>query len=379
MIEIPPIDQGDVTPRCTYFGVCGGCRLQHVSMDRQLALKQDRLRDLLAEQGVHAREILSPLEGPEWGYRHRARMSVKDVPKKGGVLVGFRERDGRFITDMERCEIVPPAASSLIRPLRDLIGGLSIRNRIPQLEVAVDDSRTAFVIRHLDPLESDDRTALEAFAREHGVSFYLQPGGTDTVAPLMRDEERALSYGLAEWNVTIAFAPVDFTQVNPCINRALVKRVIELIDPQPGEAVADLFCGVGNFSLPLAATGARVEGYELLEEQIVRARFNAEANGLADRAVFSACDLCRAPDGPRPFDSCGKLLLDPPRSGAEDVVRGLPAEGPRRIVYVSCNPETLARDAGLLVHDKGFELKACGIVNMFPHTLHAEAVALFVR
>jgi 23S rRNA (uracil1939-C5)-methyltransferase len=281
---------------------------------------------------------------------------------------------------MERCEILPSTISALLRPLRDLIGDLTVREAIPQIELAVGEGLASMVIRNLDPLSDEDASALRSFGRENGIAFFLQPGGIDTIAPLVPEEAPQLSYSLPAWDLSIEFGPVDFIQVNPQVNRVLVQRILDVLDPQPGERIADLFCGLGNFSLPLAKCGARVTGFELIEAQVERARHNARSNGLAGMADFVMRDLYSTSDGAAVFlEDFDKMLLDPPRSGAKEVVGAVSRQGPRRIVYVSCNPETLARDAAVLVNEKGFALEACGIVNMFPHTLHAEAIAVFEK
>lgn len=365
---------------CPYFGVCGGCSMQDVPMSDQLAQKQAKLLELLHENGgVEPQEVLPPLDGPAWGYRHRARLAAKLVTKKGGVLVGFREQAGRYVTDMEQCPILAEGVSNLIRPLKRLIGALSLRDAIPQIEVAATGSTVALTFRHLRPLEEDDAALLRAFEDEHDVLLYLQPGGPDSIVPLVPEREPKLAYSLPDWDLEIAFGPIDFIQVNPAINEKLIRRVIELIDVQPDDRVADLFCGLGNFSLPLARAGAHVTGFELVASQVNRARENAAANGLDSRADFEVCDLY-GDDGIDTTSVSGfdRILLDPPRSGAEGVVRMIP-ESVKRIVYVSCNPKTLARDSAILVKGKKFIPKKFGIVNMFPHTLHAEAVALFER
>ncbi len=367
--------------RCSHFGVCGGCSLQHLSMEQQVAHKQERLFGLLRGQGgVEARRILPPIEGPAWGYRHRARLAVKHVPKKGGALVGFRERDRRYVADMDRCEILPVRISALIGPLRGLINGLSVRDRIPQIELAVGERAASMVVRTLDSLSDEDVLALRRFGRENGIAFFLQPGGVDTITPLVPEEVGELTYSLPAWGLSIAFGPADFIQVNPYVNRSLVQGVVDMLDPRAEECIADLFCGVGNFTLPLARCGARVTGFEAVPAQVEQARRNAQSNGLGGMADFVVRDLYDGSTADATFLECfDKALLDPPRSGAEEVVGAMGHRGPRRIVYVSCNPQTLARDAAVLVKKKGFALEACGVVDMFPHTLHVEALALFER
>lgn len=364
------------TPRCPYFGVCGGCATQHADARTQVAAKQRWLEDCLERIGkVRAGSLLRPLYGEEWGYRHRARLSVRYVEKKGGALVGFRERRSTFVADMASCEVLPPHVSALIPRLRSLVGELSVRERVPQIEVAVGDGATVLVFRHLLPLIDEDQTVLSKFAEAAGVHVWLQPAGPESAAPLPPGKRDVLFYDLPEFGVRIAFQPTDFTQVNQGLNRALVSRAVQLLEPQPGERIGDLFCGLGNFALPIATRGARVVGLEGSEGLIERARANASANGL--QAEFRLVNLFASGfEAQGPFD---KLLLDPPREGAIELVKALPGEWPRRIVYVSCDPATLARDAAVLVHAKGFTLDAAGVVNMFPHTTHVESIAIFER
>ena len=367
---------GRRTPRCPWTGSCGGCSLQHADARTQVAAKQRWLEDCLQRIGrVEPECLLAPIYGPEWGYRRRARLSVRDVPKKGGVMVGFRERASTYVADMVSCEVLPPAASALLPALRELIGGLSIRDRVPQIEVAVGDSTTVLVFRHLLPLAEADLARLRAFADAHRIQLWLQPRGPDSAALLHPIPAPALDYALPEFGLRFAFRPTDFTQVNDDVNRVLVSRAVRLLDPKPGERIADLFCGLGNFSLPIASLGARVIGLEGSAGLVERARENALANGLT--AQFEVADLFQpnlAPWGP--FD---KMLVDPPREGAIELAKSLPDAWPRRIVYVSCDASTLARDAGVLVNTKGFRLAAAGVVNMFPHTAHVESIALFER
>ena len=360
-------------PRCPHFGVCGGCSLQHTDARTQMAAKQRWLEENLARIGKVEPETLLPIVyGEEWGYRRRARLGARYVPKKDGALVGFREKRSSYIADMRECHVLPPHVSALLVPLRSLVESLSIRARLPQIELAVGDESTVLVIRHLDALTGDDTLLLREFAEKHAVHLWLQPGGPATAKPF-HPAASELYYDLPEFGVRLHFGPTDFTQVNFGVNRILVARAVRLLDPQPGERIADLFCGLGNFSLPLARRGARVSGFEGSRELMELARRNAAANRLDVR--FEVKDLFKDALG-GPFD---KLLIDPPREGAMHVVKSLPAEWPRRIVYVSCDPATLARDAGVLVHTQGFRLAAAGVVNMFPHTAHVESIALFER
>jgi 23S rRNA (uracil1939-C5)-methyltransferase len=361
-------------PRCPHFGVCGGCATQHADERTQMAAKQRWLEDNLARIGKVRPETLLPIVyGPEWGYRHRARLSVRHVARKG-ALVGFRERRSTYVAEMRECHVLPERIGLLIVPLRELVEKLSIRERLPQIELAVGDNATALVFRHLVPLEENDTALLRQFAQTHQVHVWLQPGGPDSAHPF-HPAQSELYYELPEFGVRIRFRPTDFTQVNHAMNRVLVSRAVRLLEPQPGERIADLFCGLGNFSLPLARQGAQVVGFEGSEELVKRARENAAANGLV--VQFEAIDLFRTAIGP--FGPFQKILLDPPREGAIELIKSLPQSWPRRILYVSCDPATLARDAGVLVHTKGFRLSAAGVVNMFPHTAHVESIALFER
>ena len=363
---------GRRAPRCPHFGVCGGCVTQHADLATQTAAKQDWLLQNLARIGkVEPERVLPMISGEEWGYRHRARLSVRRVEKKG-VMVGFRERRSTYVTDMHQCPVLPPRISALIDPLRALIERLSVHSRLPQVEIAVGDNAAALVLRHLLPLTEDDHAHLRAFARQHEVHLWLQPGGPESAAPF-EPPQSDLYYDLPDFGVRLRFRPTDFTQVNHAVNRLLVGRAIELLDPQPGERIADLFCGLGNFSLPLARRGAQVIGFEGASELLARARSNAAANALV--AQFEQMDLF-APSL-APFGPFAKLLIDPPRQGAIEIVKALDAPLPARIVYVACDAATLARDAGVLVQAKGYRLLAAGVVNMFPHTAHVESLALF--
>lgn len=368
-------------PRCRHFGVCGGCLLQHMDAAAQVAAKQRILEENLRRIGkVRPQQMLAPIHGPTWGYRHRARMSVRLVRKKGGVLVGFHERRSSFIADMHRCEILPPRISALIDPLRELIGGLSIRERMPQVEIALGDRVDALVLRILEPLTQDDEIRLRDFADAHRIQWWLQPKGPETVYPFYPLDAPRLSYTLPEFGIEMPFSPTEFTQVNPEINRVLVRRSLALLDPRPGESVADLFCGLGNFSLPIARRGARVTGVEGSPALVARARANAAHNGLGECVRFEAANLFEATEASlAALGRFDKLLIDPPRDGAIEVVKALGPEPPARVVYVSCNPATLARDAAVLVHEKGYTLESAGVVNMFPHTGHVESIALFGR
>ncbi len=368
-------------PRCRYFGRCGGCSMQHLEPSAQVAAKQRVLEDNLARIGkVEPGIILPALHGPSWRYRTRARLSARWVDKKGGGLVGFREKRSSFIADMASCEVLTADVSALILPLRELIGQLSNADRIPQIEVAVGEHVTVLVFRLLEPWSDDDAAKVRAFAEQHRVQIWEQSKGPDTVRPFWPEIAPELSYSLPEFGLVMPFKPTDFTQVNIGINRALVSRAMRLLAPQPGERIADLFCGLGNFTLPIARSGAEVIGIEGSVELVARARENALRNQLPN-ARFDVDNLFEIT--PEKFAALGhfdKLLIDPPRSGAIEVVKSLPDSGaPQRIVYVSCDPATLARDAEVLCHVKGYRLAAAGVANMFPHTTHVESIALFER
>jgi 23S rRNA (uracil1939-C5)-methyltransferase len=366
-------------PRCPHFGVCGGCSMQHLEARAQVAVKQRVLEDSLWHIGkLRPETLLRPVYGLAWEYRQRARLSVRLVPKKGGVLVGFHEKKSSFIADMRSCDVLPRRISDLLLPLRTLIAGLSNPARLPQIELAAGEAVTVLVLRILDPLSPADEEALRAFAAQHGIQFWLQTKGPDTAAPFFPTAAPPPYYSLPEFGVQIHFRPTDFTQVNHAVNRILVRRALALLDPRPGERIADLFCGLGNFSLPIASRGAEVLGVEGNAELVRRAETNACDNGLAARARFQVANLFEAPSCVE-LGGFDKLLIDPPRDGAVEVVKALGDGGPRRIVYVSCDPATLARDAEVLVHVKGYRLAAAGVINMFPHTSHVESMALFER
>lgn len=380
-----------VRPQCPHFGHCGGCKMQHLHVAAQVATKQRALEDALWHLGkVKAERLLRPIEGPAWGYRYRARLSVRYVAKKGKVLVGFHERKSSFVADMERCEVLPPHLSALLLPLRELVGGMQQRDRLPQIEVAVGDSVTALVLRHLEPLSDHDQARLRAFAAEHDVQWWLQPKGPDTVH-LLDEGGPELAYTLPEFGIVMPFKPTDFTQVNHQINGVLVSRALRLLDGQPHERVIDWFCGLGNFTLPIARSARAVLGIEGSEALVQRSRENAARNGLADNTSFEARNLFElAAADLAAYGGADKWLVDPPREGAFALAKALAElhadpslapgwQPPSRIVYVSCNPATLARDAGLLVHQAGYRCVAAGAVNMFPHTAHVESIAVFER
>ena len=402
-----------VRPGCVHFGLhagaCGGCKMQHLHASAQVASKQRVLEDNLWHLGkVKAETLLRPIEGPTWGYRYRARLSVRHVVKKGVVLVGFHERKSRYIADMQSCKILPPHVDALLLPLRALIAGLQARDTCPQIELACGDSVTALVLRHLEPLCDGDLAQLRTFAQTHGVQWWLQPKGPDTVHLLDPQEAAPLAYALPDFGITMPFKPTDFTQVNPHINRVLVSRALRLLDAQAHERVIDWFCGLGNFTLPIATCAREVLGVEGSATLVARAQDNYEKNQAqrqAGQALAATHFVARnlfemTPEMLVQDGVADKWLVDPPREGAFALAKALAdihqsrigAEGapplpagaaqwqpPRRIVYVSCNPATLARDAGLLVHQAGYRCTAAGVVNMFPHTAHVESMAVFER
>ena len=380
-----------VKPQCPHFGTCGGCKMQHLHFGAQVAIKQRSLEDALWHIGkVRPEQMLRPIEGPAWRYRYRGRLSVRFVAKKRKVLVGFHERKSSFVADMDSCEILPAALSALLVPLRELVFGMDERDRLPQIEFAVGDDQVAMVLRHLQPLGVADLERLRSFAALHAVQWWLQPQGPGSVRPLM-NHEGSLNYELPEFGVTIEFAPTDFTQVNAQINRVLVARAVRLLEAKASDRVIDWFCGLGNFTLPIATSAREVLGVEGSETLVQRAEGNAQRNGLVGRARFVVRNLFEiTPAGLVELGRADRWLVDPPREGAFGLVKALAdlhegagaTEGfalPQRIVYVSCNPATLARDAGLLVHKAGYRCAAAGAINMFPHTAHVESIAVFER
>jgi 23S rRNA (uracil1939-C5)-methyltransferase len=370
-----------VVAECPHYGVCGGCSLQHMDVRAQVAAKQRTLEDALWHIGrVRPAHMLPAIYGLTWAYRQRARLTVRNVPKKGGVLVGFHERRSSYVADMTNCSVLPRHIAGLLPLLRELVAGLSVRDRLPQIEVACADNIDVLVLRILQPLTPADEDRIRRFADEHGVAMYLQPGGPESAIPFHPVPMPEPEYRLPEFGVTMTFGPTEFTQVNAAVNRVLVSRAVRLLEPAPGERIADLFCGLGNFSLPIAKSGACVVGMEGSTALVERAALNAQRNGLGENCRFVRADLFKdaaavlAREGP--FQ---RVLIDPPRDGAMEVVKALPEPLPSRIVYVSCNPATMARDAGALVSMQGYELTAAGVVNMFPHTAHVESMAVFDR
>ncbi|HET7556716.1 MAG TPA: 23S rRNA (uracil(1939)-C(5))-methyltransferase RlmD [Rhodanobacteraceae bacterium] len=368
-----------VAPRCIHYGVCGGCALQHLDAGAQIEAKQRVLAENFARIGkVEPKRWLPALTAEPWGYRRRGRLSVKHVPKKGKTLVGFRERDPRFVADLSRCEVLHPALGSKLDVLGALLNSLEGAASIPQVEFAAGDDVLALVFRHLVPLSPGDRDKLIAFGREHGFAILLQPGGNDSVHAL-HPERVQLHYRLDAYDLDLDFKPLDFVQVNPELNQRMIAHALQLLDAQPTDRVLDLFCGLGNFSLPIARRAGFVCGVEGEADLIERARANAARNGISN-AEFVVGDLALYPRGaPWARAEWDKWLLDPPRTGAAGVLEHLPGKSVRRLVYVSCHPGSLARDAGTLVQQHGFTLSAAGVMDMFPHTAHVESIALFER
>ena len=380
VVEVIKPSSERVEPACPHFGVCGGCSLQHLDPAAQLRHKQQTLLDALEHIGkVKPAEILPPLElDDHWGYRRKARLGAKYVTKKGKVLVGFRERGSSFITDLSCCKVLHPKVGELITPLAELIEGLSIRDKVPQIEMAMGDEVCVLIFRVLAPPNEDDRSKLAAFGSVHGIGIYLQEGGLDTVQPLS-GEAADLSYTLPDFDLELHFLPTDFTQVNSGINRLMVGRAVEMLELAPEDRVLELFCGLGNFSLPLARKVAEVVAVEGDSGLVGRARDNANRNGIGNTTFYTANlyePLVQEPWLDQSFD---KALLDPPRTGAIEVLEHLPKLGVKRILYISCYPGTLARDAGELVNKHGYRLRAAGVMDMFPHTAHVESIALFEK
>ena len=367
-----------VTPRCPHYGVCGGCSFQHAAEGLQLQHKQGVLLELLRHQGgLVPRRVADPIRSPQWGYRRKARLGVKYVTKKGGVLVGFRERAKPYVAECQQCDILDLRVSAAIPALRTLIQGLSIRDRLPQIEVAVGDTQVALVLRHLAPLTPDDHAALVDYAARSGFIVLLQSGGYDTIATLAGHAPAPLTYRVE--NETIGFLPTDFTQVNPYINSQMVARALAHLELSASDTVVDLFCGVGNFTLPVARRAGQVTGIEGEAGLVARARANAEHNGLSN-VEFAVTNLeDAAAVALLSLASADKLLLDPPRAGALTLLEGLRFDRCQRLVYVSCSPVTFARDAAVLVARHGFSLIETGILDMFPNTAHVESLSLFVR
>jgi len=371
-----------VQPKCPVFGVCGGCSMQHLDARAQVAVKQRVLEDNLQRIGKVKPETLLPaIYGQPWGYRQRARLSVRHVLKKEKTLVGFREKNGKYVADIQHCEILSPKIAALLPLLGELNEKFSRRDIIPQIEVAVGEHVDVLVLRILDALTPEDEALIREFADTHQVQFWTQTKGPETVKPFYPPDAPQLSYSLPEFGITMPFAPTEFTQVNSDMNRLMVGRAVRLLDPQPGERIADFFCGLGNFTLPLARSGAQVTGIEGSAALVRRAGQNAEYNGLSGNTTFRMMNLFKMDESVLAgLGKMDKWLVDPPRDGAIELMKSISDEtAPRRIVYVSCSPATLARDAEVLVHVKGYQLKKAGVMNMFPQTSHVESIAVFTR
>ncbi len=378
-LEVLEASPDRVEPRCPHFGQCGGCSLQHLADSRQIESKQNTLLQNLERIGkVAPIEIWSPLTGPSWHYRRKARLSVRYVHKKERVLVGFRERYGRFVADMQECHVLDKRIAEQLSGLSQLILSMDARRSIPQLEVACGDDSCALIFRHMEPLSQGDLEKLRGFARETGIAVLLQPKGPATIHCL-EPESLELSYKVPDYGINMVFEPSDFVQVNAEMNLNMITRVMELLDPGVDDRVLDLFCGLGNFTLPIATRAGEVVGIEGERELVSRAEANAARNNI-ENARFYAADLNQDPStAPWLREPYNKVLVDPPRSGAEFILPHIAASGADRVVYVSCHPASLARDAGILVHQFGFRLLGAGVMDMFPHTGHVESIALFER
>ena len=378
-LEVLQASPDRVQARCPHFGVCAGCVLQHLAPERQIEAKQRVLLENLARIGhVEPARILPPLVDAAWGYRRKGRLSVRFVEKKGRTVVGFRESNPRFVAELRECHTILPALSAQLPALAALVDGLEGKRTIPQIEFIAGDGPLALVFRHLEPLSAADRERLHAFAVATGFAVLLQPGGVESVEPL-HPPDPSFHFSLPAYDLDLAFRPLDFIQVNAGLNQRMIAATLELLDPQPGDRVLDLFCGLGNFTLPLARRAGRVVGVEGDAGLIARARLNAQANGLAN-VEFHAADLAKDLASEAWMrEGFDKLLLDPPRAGAAEVIAQLPLKGIDRIVYVSCHPGSLARDAGFLARERGYRLVAAGAMDMFPQTAHVESIALFEK
>ena len=378
VVEVLEASPHRVEPRCPHFGVCGGCSLQHLAADCQIEQKQRMLLEQFRRLGkVEPESLLPPLAGPHWGYRRKARLGVKWVAKKNKVLVGFREHASAFVADLETCPVLHPRVGERLQLLVETLAGLSIRDRVPQIEVAVGDAAAALVFRVLAEPTAADRERLRRFAMEQGFDVYLQPGKPDSIEALQPAAPDLVNYRLPGCDIEFRFRPTDFTQVNVDINGKMVERVLDLLDPAPTHRVLDLFCGIGNFTLPLARKAGTVVGVEGSRESVERARMNARHNGIGN-VEFHVADLTGdSADLAWARLAYDRVLLDPSRAGAQEVLHLAPRWGAPRLVYVSCNPATLARDAGILVHRHGYRLAGAGVLDMFPHTAHVESIAWF--
>jgi 23S rRNA (uracil1939-C5)-methyltransferase len=378
LVDVIVASPDRVVPRCAHFGVCGGCSLQHLSGPAQLEAKQRQLLDNLERIGrVSPERILAPLQGPQWAYRRRARLGVKYVHKKGRVLAGFRERDKPYIADLKRCEILEEPLGGLPRDLAALIETLAVREKVPQVEVAAGDAATALVFRVLEAPEPADVEKIAAFGAAQGVQIFLQTGGLDTVRPL-DPLYPPLRYALED-GVVIEFGPVDFIQINRAVNASMVGAAVDALQPEPQDSVLDLFCGLGNFSLSLARRARQVTAVEGDAALVAKAAANSARNGIGNAAFFVENLFEPAKFGPWDRERYDLVLLDPPRAGAAALLARMAHWQPRRVVYISCHPGSLARDAEILVHGQGFKLAGAGVMDMFPHTTHVESMAVFER
>ncbi len=386
VVELLQASSERVAPKCPHYGLCGGCKLQHMDPTAQVTAKQQMLEADLHHLGkVKAENMMPPLFGPTWGYRHKARLSVKYVQKKERVLVGFNEKGTRFVADMNSCEVLVPEVSALIAPLQSMIFELTIRDKLPQIELAVGEGNViVLILRIMDVLTENDETLLKAFADTHKIQIWTQTKGPDTIKPYWPEAAPELAYSLPEFDLNYPFKPNEFTQVNPQINQQMVSRAMQLLAPKAGEKIADFFCGIGNFTLPIARSGAQVLGLEGLANLVERANESATLNKITN-VSFGVADLFKmTPESLSDLNlkhgKFDKWLIDPPRDGAHELVKAIDENNaPNTIVYVSCNPATLARDAGILVNEKGYTLVSAGVINMFPHTAHVESIALFAK
>ena len=379
LLEVLQASPDRIEAKCKHYGICGGCSFMHLSSEKQIEAKQQVLLDGLKHIGkVQATEILPPVTTHPWGYRRKARLGVKYVHKKEKVLVGFREKNAPFLADLEQCEVLHPDAGLRLTSFSGLIRSLSCYDKIAQIEVAIAEETSAFVFRNLVELTKDDEEKLVNYARQEGIAIYIQPGGPDTVRPLYPAAPR-LFYRLPDYDVTLDFEPTDFTQVNQDINPKMIALALELLELNEKDQVLELFCGLGNFTLPMARTAKHITGVEGDAELIARADQNAERNGISNTDLHVANLMEDVSDSSWLKAGYDKLLLDPPRSGAKEILPLLAKLNIERIVYVSCNPSTLARDAGVLVNEMGYSLDKAGIMDMFPHTAHVESIALFTK
>ncbi|MFT5571313.1 MAG: 23S rRNA (uracil1939-C5)-methyltransferase [Cryomorphaceae bacterium] len=383
-IEVLEPSEHRIEPKCPVFGQCGGCVLQHLDEKMQIQYKQQALLENFKKIGnVQPEQLLEPMTGESWGYRRRARLGAKFVPKKGGMIVGFRERNTSYIQPTDRCEVLYPDVSAVLPDLRETLEQISCNDKIPQVEISVADNTTVMIVRHLEPFVQNDLDLLTEFAKRNKLQLFLQPGGLKTVHPLYPIKPEPLFYDFKDFDIRVEFLPTDFIQVNSGINQQLVARTIELLDLQPNDRVLDLFCGVGNFTLPLARKSNTVIGVEGDQALVNRALHNRQLNKL-DNVDFHFGDLFKedmssSSHGDWLDQKFDKILLDPPRSGAAEMIKRLPQFEASKVVYVSCGPATLARDAGVMVNEHGYTMTQAGVIDMFPHTAHVESIAVFEK